>query len=139
MIGRRSAFVFTDPMHDELAPSGTLSQEAMHEGEIDCRLQVLLELEEETGIKKDDVSSIVPLGAYHTSAVPALDICVDINVNHSIGPILPPLNSRPPNSFGAPKKQPDSKPSKTPITGFPFQDTCCREISGRKRTPLWFI
>ena len=76
LVGRRKSNLYSYPNFLELPPSGTIEP-----GRGNPEEQLILELNEETGIKKENISNIKPMINYYDQKYSVLDIAYLIRLN----------------------------------------------------------
>jgi predicted NUDIX family phosphoesterase len=82
LIAKRSKNNTEYPDHFELVPSGNLDSSVKNEhGEINYKNKLLEELEEETGISKDNVKDVFEIGVVKDNKNLVYDICCLIKIN----------------------------------------------------------
>jgi len=81
LVGHRGADVTEYPGALELVPSGSLASDSVGEnGRVDTLGALLSELEEETGIERASVASVVPLGMLRDTDQDGFDICYELHL-----------------------------------------------------------
>lgn len=91
LIGRRSNVVSQYPGWYELAPSGGIDAKVVKGDSIDVIAQALVELEEETGLSRNDVTEAKPFALVHELDTGIAEICVDLSIHPGKeGSVLPP-------------------------------------------------
>lgn len=83
LIGKRSSSVTQYPNFYELAPSGGIDPFSEMNGEILISNQILMELEEETGFKRDQVDQIENLFLIYDKVDPFLEVCVKLELHNA--------------------------------------------------------
>ncbi|MCB1111496.1 MAG: hypothetical protein H7A37_02605 [Chlamydiales bacterium] len=78
LVGQRSARVTTDPLAYELAPSGTIDDEADDRGKINLQMPFVKELIEETAIPQEMIKSVKPFLLVFDKMTLSWELCAEI-------------------------------------------------------------
>ncbi|MBF0477135.1 MAG: hypothetical protein HQK59_15195, partial [Deltaproteobacteria bacterium] len=82
VLGRRSNVVEQYSGVWEFIPSGSIDRRALKEsGDVDYSGQLLLELEEEIGIKANRIKAVKPLGLIHDLVDDVVDVCLALELD----------------------------------------------------------
>lgn len=84
LIGRRSENVTSGRRLLELAPAGGIDPRSVVDGQVDLNVQVFHELEEETGLLKENVKEIVPIVLLYDFDEEVYEVCMKIEVHKKI-------------------------------------------------------